>query len=66
MPKHKLLELQKIIEDRVGSLKEEVEIAEANNDFQRAKRIRKQLVRMHGIESEISSQCSYTKLRSTS
>jgi cellobiose-specific phosphotransferase system component IIA len=41
-------------------------IAEANDDFQQAKRIRKQLIKMQDTESEISSQCSYTKLRSTS
>jgi hypothetical protein len=43
-----------------------MEIAEANHDFKQAKRIRKQLIKLHDTESEISSQCSYAKLRSTS
>lgn len=43
-----------------------IEIAEANNNYQHANRLRKQLIKMQDTESEISSQCSYTKLRSTS
>jgi hypothetical protein len=40
-----------------------MEIAEANHDFQQAIRLRKQLVKIHDTEDEISTQCSYTKLR---
>jgi hypothetical protein len=43
-----------------------MEIAEANHDFKQAKRIRKQLVKLHDIESEISTQCLHTKLKWTS
>ena len=40
-----------------------IEIAEANNNYQHANRLRKQIIKMQDTESEISSQCSYTKLR---
>jgi hypothetical protein len=43
-----------------------MEIAEANDDVQQAKRIRKQLVKIYDLESEISAQCSNTKSRLTS
>lgn len=43
-----------------------MEIAEANHDFKQANRIRKQLVKIHDTEYEISAQCSNTKLRWTS
>ncbi|MPZ06823.1 MAG: hypothetical protein GEU26_10505 [Nitrososphaeraceae archaeon] len=43
-----------------------MEIAEANNNYQYANRLRKQIIKMQDTESEISSQCSYTKLRLTS
>jgi hypothetical protein len=43
-----------------------MEIAEANDDVQQAKRIRKQLVKIYDTEDEISAQCSHTKLRWTS
>jgi hypothetical protein len=43
-----------------------MEIAEANHEFKQAKRIRKQLVKLHDIESEISTQCLHTKLKWTS
>jgi hypothetical protein len=42
------------------------EIAEANNDFQQANRLRKQIIKIQDIEDEISAQCSNTKLRWTS
>jgi hypothetical protein len=56
---------------RLGDLKygekvRAIEIAEANNNYQHANRLRKQLIKMQDTESEISSQYSYTKLRSTS
>jgi hypothetical protein len=37
---------------------------EANNNYQGAKRMRKKLTKIQDTESEISAQCSYTKLRS--
>lgn len=43
-----------------------IEIAEANNNYQHANRLRKQIIKMQDTESEISSQCSNTKLRLTS
>jgi hypothetical protein len=43
-----------------------IEIAEANNNYQHANRLRKQIIKMQDTESEISSQCSYTKLKLTS
>ena len=41
---------------KYGEKARAMEIAEANHDFKQAKRIRKQLVKMHDTESEISSQ----------
>jgi hypothetical protein len=43
-----------------------MEIAEANHDFKQAKRIRKQLVKLHDIESEISTQWLHPKIKWTS
>jgi hypothetical protein len=43
-----------------------IEIAEANNNYQHAIRLRKQIIKMQDTESEISAQCSYSKLRFTS
>lgn|SRR5512145_2030067 len=43
-----------------------MEIAEANNDFKQAIRLRKQINKIQDLESEISAQCTSTKLRSTS
>jgi hypothetical protein len=39
-----------------------MEIAEANHDFKQANRIRKQLIKIHDTEDEISAQCLLTKL----
>jgi hypothetical protein len=40
-----------------------IEIAEANHDFKRANRIRKQFVKLHDTEDEINAQYSKTKLK---
>lgn len=36
------------------------------HDFKQANRIRKQLIKIHDTEDEISAQCSHTKLGWTS
>ena len=43
-----------------------IEIAEANNDFKQALRLRKQIIKIQDTEDEISAHCSNTKLRWTS
>jgi hypothetical protein len=57
--------LGRFMDLKYGDKARAIEIAEANQDFKQANHIRKQLVKMYDTESEISSQCSYTKLRST-
>ena len=51
---------------KYGDKARAIEIAEANNDFQQANRLRKQIIKIQDIEDEISAQCSNTKLRWTS
>ncbi len=51
---------------KYGDKARDIEIAEANNDFQQANRLRKQIIKIQDIEDEISAQCSNTKLRWTS
>jgi hypothetical protein len=43
-----------------------IEVANTNNDFKQANRLRKQLIKIQDTESEISAQCSNTKSRLTS
>jgi hypothetical protein len=43
-----------------------IEISEANHDFKRASRIRKQFVKMYDTEEEIRAQCSKTESKWTS
>jgi hypothetical protein len=43
-----------------------MDIAEANHDFKQANRLRKQIIKIQDLESEISAQCSNTKSRLTS
>jgi hypothetical protein len=42
-----------------------IEIAEANQNYKQANRLRKQIIKFQDIESEISAQCSSTKFRLT-
>ena len=51
---------------KYGDKARAIEIAEANNEFQQANRLRKQIIKIQDIEDEISAQCSNTKLRWTS
>ena len=43
-----------------------IEVANANNDFKQANRLRKKLIKFQDTEDEISAQCSITKSRVTS
>jgi hypothetical protein len=47
---------------KYGEKARAIEIAEANQNYKQANRIRKQLVKIHDTEDEISAQCSHTKL----
>ena len=58
--------LGRLADFKYGDKTRAIEIAEANNNYQEANRIRKKLIKMQDTESEISAQCSYTKLRSAS
>ena len=58
--------LGRLADLKYGDKARAIEIAEANNNYQQANRLRKQLIKMQDTESEISSQHSYTKLRLTS
>ena len=51
---------------KYGDKTRAIEIAEANNDFKQAIRLRKQIIKIQDTEDEISAQCSNTKLRWTS
>jgi len=51
---------------KYGDKARAIEIAEANNDFKQALRLRKQIIKIQDTEDEISAQCSNTKLRWTS
>jgi hypothetical protein len=53
--------LGRLMDLKYGDKAQAIEIAEANHDFKQASRIRKQFVRMHDTEDEISAQCSNTK-----
>lgn len=43
---------------KYGDKARDIEIAEANNDFQQANRLRKQIIKIQDIEDELSAQCS--------
>ena len=58
--------LGRLFDVKYGEKVRSMEIAEANHDFKRAGRLRKQLVKFQDIESEISAQCSKTKSKWTS
>jgi hypothetical protein len=51
---------------KYGAETRAIEVANANNDFMQANRLRKQIIKIQDIEDEISAQCSNTKLRWTS
>src|SRR5918996_2586240 len=50
---------------KYGDKAQAIEIAEANHDYKRASRIRRQFVRIHDTEDEIRAQYSHTKSRPT-
>ena len=51
---------------KYGDKARDIEIAEADNNHQQANRLRKQIIKLQDMESEISAQCSNTKSRLTS
>jgi hypothetical protein len=55
--------LGRLMDLKYGDKARGIEKAEANHDFKRANRIRKQFVKMHNTEDEIRTQCSKTKLK---
>ncbi|MPZ06960.1 MAG: hypothetical protein GEU26_11200 [Nitrososphaeraceae archaeon] len=58
--------LERLSDLKYGDKARAIEIAEANNDFKQAIRLRKQIIKIQDTEDEISAQCSNTKLRWTS
>ena len=55
--------LGRLMDLKYGDKARAIEIAEANHDFKRANRIRKQFVKLHDTEDEINAQYSKTKLK---
>jgi hypothetical protein len=51
---------------KYGGKARAIEIAESNQDFKQASRVRKQFVKMYNTEYEIRAQSSHTRLRLTS
>ena len=51
---------------KYGADTQAIEVANANNDFKQANRLRKQLIKIQDTKVEISAQYSYTKSRWTS
>jgi hypothetical protein len=51
---------------KYGAETQKIEVANANNDFKQANRLRNQIIEIQDTEDEISAQCSNTKLRWTS
>ena len=58
--------LGRLIDLKYGAETLAIEVANANNDFKQANRLRKKLIKFQDMEEEICAQCSNTKLRSTS
>ena len=58
--------LGRLSDIKYGDKARAIEIAEANNNYQQANRLRKQIIKFLDAESEISAQCSNTKSRLTS
>ena len=55
--------LGRLADLKYGAETRAIEIANANNDFKQANRLRKQLIKIQDTEVEISAQCSNTKSR---
>jgi hypothetical protein len=51
---------------KYGAETRAIEVANANNDFKQANRLRKQLIKIQDTKDEISAQCSNTKSRRAS
>ena len=51
---------------KYGAETRAIEVANGNNDFKQANRLRKQLIKIQDTEDEISAQYSITKSRLTS
>ena len=58
--------LGRLADLKYGAETRAIEVANANNDFKQANRLRKKLIKFQDIEDEISAQCSITKSRLTS
>lgn len=58
--------LGRLIDLKYGAETQAIEIANANNDFKQANRLRKQLIKIQDTEDKISAQCTNTRLRWTS
>ncbi len=51
---------------KYGAETRAIEVANANNDFKQANRLRKQLIKIEDTEDKISAQCTNTRSRLTS
>src|ERR687891_3024125 len=58
--------LGRLMDLKYGDKARAIEIAEANHDFKQANHLRKQIVKIQDIESEIIAQYSKTKFKWTS
>ena len=58
--------LGRLYDLKYGAETRAIEVANANNDFKQANRLRKQLIKTQDTEDEISAQCSITKSGLTS
>ena len=58
--------LGRLADLKYGAETRAIEVANANNDFKQANRLRKKLIKFQDTEDEISAQCSITKSRLTS
>jgi hypothetical protein len=58
--------LGRLLDLKYGDKARAIEIAEANNNYQQANRLRKQIIKIQDIESEIIAQYSKTKFKCTS
>jgi hypothetical protein len=53
--------LGRLMDLKYGEKARAIELAEANQNYKQANRLRKQIIKFQDIESEISAQCSNTK-----
>ena len=58
--------LGRLADPKYGAETRAIEVANANNDFKQANRLRKKLIKFQDTEDEITAQCSITKSRLTS